>query len=520
MSYLDSDENVWVVRNMVVRADRFKMLRARASDGNLITNLNADLLDGYHKSDLDDEYVNVSGDTMTGDLDLGTNQLQFDDIYLYRNVYYDVPVLYLRGGCLRVYHPVTAGTVGHPWDSVLVLALENTTETVVANIGAYLTSRVDHTGIGLYLDMAWSNLTSAKFFDGATYTDITYDLREYYTSPTVGLMADTDDILYLGRTLKFDRVKFLFSQVGSGYTLVWEYSKGGGSWGTLSVTDDTNDFTQDGWVTWSYPSDWAQDTVDGYTGYWVRVRTTTTPSTRAYVYAVAISIFRGDFIRGTNNLLSKFRIDYMGNIYAGGRIYLHYPHKGGQTQSDYYIAQSGGEFYVRGHWRPQANAAYNLGTSSYAWNNIYYKTLNDVGCPAWIEPKKALETLVSIRPHPTKKSIHTNSGTPLPSLDEESLPHWLRRIPSPEEYERARSEYEIERKSWLARKREAEERGEEFTEPEPELQEPQEALKFDLLVYQMLSAMIELKNRNDMLQQENRELKSRLAKIEEKLGLA
>lgn len=69
---------------MVVRADRFKMLRARASDGNLITNLNADLLDGYHKSDLDDEYVNVSGDTMTGDLDMNAHHIKYVNI-LYIN---------------------------------------------------------------------------------------------------------------------------------------------------------------------------------------------------------------------------------------------------------------------------------------------------------------------------------------------------------------------------------------------------------------------------------------------------
>jgi len=100
------------------------------------------------------------------------------------------------------------------------------------------------------------------------------------------------------------------------------------------------------------------------------------------------------------------------------------------------------------------------------------------------------------------------------------LPHWLREIPAPEEFEKAKADYEERKNRWLTRKKLAEEKGEEFTEPEPELQEPQEALKFDLLVYQMLSAMIEFKNRSDILQQENQELKSRLAKIEKKLGLA
>lgn len=40
----------------------------------VVSNLNADLLDGQHLSDLDGRYVNVTGDTMTGDLAMDTNK--------------------------------------------------------------------------------------------------------------------------------------------------------------------------------------------------------------------------------------------------------------------------------------------------------------------------------------------------------------------------------------------------------------------------------------------------------------
>ena len=131
---------------------------------------------------------------MTGDLDLGTNQLQFDDVYLYRGTHYDLPVLNLRGGGLRLQHPVSPGTVDHSWEYILGLTLGNTTETAACNIETYHTYYIDHYGAGLYQDMAWLNLTSAKFFDGATYTDVTTDIREYYGSPTVsqvGLHSQT-----------------------------------------------------------------------------------------------------------------------------------------------------------------------------------------------------------------------------------------------------------------------------------------------------------------------------------------
>ena len=60
-------------------------------------------------------------------------------------------------------------------------------------------------------------------------------------------------------------------------TIVWEYWNG--AWVTLSVKDNTLNFTQSGIngikaVTWEQPSDWATNTPGGGlpTGYWVRVR--------------------------------------------------------------------------------------------------------------------------------------------------------------------------------------------------------------------------------------------------------
>ena len=45
----------------------------------VVGNLNADLLDGQHLSDLDGRYVNVTGDTMTGDLNMASSHLIFLD---------------------------------------------------------------------------------------------------------------------------------------------------------------------------------------------------------------------------------------------------------------------------------------------------------------------------------------------------------------------------------------------------------------------------------------------------------
>ena len=63
-----------------VRAPRFMSTVATGlsplivSSNTLVNNLNADLLDGQHLSDLDGRYVNVTGDTMTGDLTMNNTK--------------------------------------------------------------------------------------------------------------------------------------------------------------------------------------------------------------------------------------------------------------------------------------------------------------------------------------------------------------------------------------------------------------------------------------------------------------
>lgn len=60
----------------------------------VVSNLNADLLDGQHLSDLDGRYVNVTGDTMTGDLTMGGGHM----IYLAQASATSTQHIRLQGG--------------------------------------------------------------------------------------------------------------------------------------------------------------------------------------------------------------------------------------------------------------------------------------------------------------------------------------------------------------------------------------------------------------------------------------
>jgi len=72
-------------------------------------------------------------------------------------------------------------------------------------------------------------------------------------------------------------------------------------WATLTFTDETSNFTSDGRIYFNIPSDWIQTDVNGTTLYWIRISTTTTPTTGIKVY----SIIPGDSVIGLLNLNSS-----------------------------------------------------------------------------------------------------------------------------------------------------------------------------------------------------------------------
>jgi hypothetical protein len=142
-------------------------------------------------------------------------------------------------------------------------------------------------------------------YNGASFTDNSAEARldggtAFALFPTPG----TSDICYFGspgETIDaagaykpaFKQLIFDLSVLGVGGTYVWEYWNGT-AWTTLTVTDGTNGFTQDGTVSWTIPTDWASTAVNAVTTYWVRVRPTAAPTTNPTCSSVsALGWLRG-----------------------------------------------------------------------------------------------------------------------------------------------------------------------------------------------------------------------------------
>ena len=166
--------------------------------------------------------------------------------------------------------------------------------------------RIRITGYASYIDLNWrfhqhlnsedaENVDSVLVTASGGYAPIGYALyydnsipsyTNYTTEANNATIEDVQpswdtvgDIFYLGSGAIFNDLKVKYSAEGIMGTavLVYEYSKGSGVWGTLSCTDPSNKFTAIPGtynITFTPPSDWATDTVDGKTNFWIRYRLT------------------------------------------------------------------------------------------------------------------------------------------------------------------------------------------------------------------------------------------------------
>lgn len=141
-------------------------------------------------------------------------------------------------------------------------------------------------------------LSDVWTYHNPTYTDLSKEARNFSIGGDVPFFTVAGDYLYWGnRSAKFTAVDvdlYTMAAYSGSPTLLWEYSTGASTWpdfvpGT-DLFDLTNNFTQDGVVSWADPgAAWAKDTVNGISAYWVRVSTATAITTSPVANRMAYS---------------------------------------------------------------------------------------------------------------------------------------------------------------------------------------------------------------------------------------
>jgi len=205
----------------------------------------------------------------------------------------------------------------------------------------------------LYLDnIALRNLGEATsesivafdkvfFYDGSTYTDHSTEAGSE-DGTEFSLMDDTSDYLYVGHSTTFKGIDFEFQTRGSGYVLALEYWNGS-AWVALSesadnLVDNTSDFIGDGAISWDIPGGWATVAVNSSTKYWIRIKTSSAPTTIAKAYLVIPTVS----VVGLLKLSSEEIIagDWAFCSY-GGYVYVTLRNAGSTAyEGDYFITSS------------------------------------------------------------------------------------------------------------------------------------------------------------------------------------
>lgn len=108
---------------------------------------------------------------------------------------------------------------------------------------------------------------------GGVYTDVTLIVSSF-GSATGDVLDVVGNYVYVGKENQFSEMYFDFGTImSSGTNRTFEYWDGD-SWETLTVTDGTAQWQNDGSVTFTPPGAWAKGTVNTVTDlYWVRIGT-------------------------------------------------------------------------------------------------------------------------------------------------------------------------------------------------------------------------------------------------------
>lgn len=135
------------------------------------------------------------------------------------------------------------------------------------------------------------------YYNGAAYTDNSAEAISEAGTPFT-LLDGATTLSYFGHpTNVFGHLQFDIATAGAGATVSYQYWNG--AWVALTlIADQTADFTTDGDVSFSPPTDWATTAVNGVTAYWVRA----VPSGAFGTAPTANSVIVGDNITKASSL--------------------------------------------------------------------------------------------------------------------------------------------------------------------------------------------------------------------------
>ncbi|MBF31849.1 MAG: hypothetical protein Unbinned1322contig1000_42 [Prokaryotic dsDNA virus sp.] len=113
-----------------------------------------------------------------------------------------------------------------------------------------------------------------SFTDDGGFTDVSADFNS--SASDIEIFSNDNAYIYVSSDFTFSSIEVLLDTAANNtITPVFEYSQGGASWGTVSVSDTTSGFQLNGVISFTPPGDWAVDSVNGSANkFWFRIQRT------------------------------------------------------------------------------------------------------------------------------------------------------------------------------------------------------------------------------------------------------
>ncbi|KKT86306.1 MAG: Cell wall surface anchor family protein [Parcubacteria group bacterium GW2011_GWA1_Parcubacteria_45_10] len=151
---------------------------------------------------------------------------------------------------------------------------------IAATVGFFVFLGFSNSSLAAPLSGANADFNQFVWFNGSTYADqTTASANTTLNDITFGSATTTSNpAAYFGMSYIFDQITTNVSTAGTAGAITWEYWNGS-TYSALTVSGATN-FTASGTISFTPPSNWAQNDPDAgggvtVTRYWVRARTST-----------------------------------------------------------------------------------------------------------------------------------------------------------------------------------------------------------------------------------------------------
>lgn len=156
--------------------------------------------------------------------------------------------------------------------------------------------------------------------DNGSFVDISQEMNDYGRDTKVVAMANAEDYLYVGLYKPFSKIYVELKVTNTNANTFTAQYWDGSTWNTLSnFLDLSKGFTRSGFLSWSKSTDWAANSVNSMSQFWIRLKPSVDHSASTELQGISM-LFADD-----QDLINEFSTinSYKSNLSISSYVLYH-----------------------------------------------------------------------------------------------------------------------------------------------------------------------------------------------------